>query len=125
MPVRFRSAWIIVAALLLSSCATAASMTTTNDTPVTPAQPARIIVKLRDARLLDATYNELRRQAEQAGAALSYVRALHDNVHLYAIGGAGPDAVARLVQRFGAHPNVVYVEPDRIMRHQAPRPDKQ
>lgn len=123
MPVRFRSAWI-VAALLLTSGATAAPVTAPSDSPATTAQPARIIVKVRDARLLDATYNDLRRQAERVGAALTYVRTLHDNVHLYAIGGAGPDAVARLVQRFGAHPNVEYVEPDRIMRHQAPHPEK-
>jgi len=123
VPVRFRSALIAIA-LFLSACATAAPMTTTNDSTPT-AQPARIIVKVRDARLLDATYNDLRRQAEQAGAALMYIRTLYENVHLYAIGGAGPDTFAQLLQQFGAHPNVVYVEPDRIMRHQSPRPDKQ
>lgn len=123
MPVRFRSAQILVA-LVLSACAVAAPpMTTTNDPPVT-APPARVIVKVRDARLLDATYNDLRRQAEQAGAALGHVRTLHDNVHLYAIDGASPDTFARLLRQFGAHPNIEYVEPDRIMRHQSPRPDR-
>lgn len=98
-------------------------MTTTNDPSA--ATPVRIIVKVRDARLLDATYTDLRRQAEQAGAALTYVRKLYDNVHLYAVAGADPNAVAQLLQQFGAHPNIEYAEPDRIMRHQSPRPDKQ
>ena len=100
-------------------------MTTTDDSPATTAQTARIVVKVRDARSLDATYNDLQQQARQAGATVTYVRTLYDNVHLYAIGGVGPDSIARLLQQFGAHPNVVYVEPDRIMRHQSPRPDKQ
>lgn len=123
MPVHLRSALVAIA-LLLSACAAAARMTTTNDSAPT-AQPARIIVKVREARLLDATYHYLRQQAEQAGATLTYVRTLYDNVHLYAIGGATPDAAAQLIQRFGAHSNVEYVEPDRIMRHQSPRPDEQ
>ena len=100
-------------------------MTTTDDSTATTAQTARIIVKVSDARSLVATYNDLQQLARQAGATVTYVRTLYDNVHLYAIGGAGPDTFARLLQQFGAHPNVVYVEPDRIMRHQSPRPDKQ
>lgn len=110
---------LVVAALLVTACVSAAR--TKNDCPAASPHAARIIIKVRDAQLLDQTYNDFRAEAREVCATVSYVRPLHGNVHLYEIRGADAEAVARLMQRFGAHSNVEYVEPDRIMRHQSPQ----
>lgn len=116
---------LVFAALLGAACAMAARTSATDDASASATPAARIIVKVRDARLLDATYTDLQRQARQAGATLAYLRTLHGDVHLYEINGADADTLAQLLQRIGAHANVEYAEPDRIMRHQSPRLKKQ
>lgn len=109
---------LVVAALLASACVSAAR-------PEGPdgatQQSARVIVKLRDVEPLNETYTDFEREARRSGATIKYVRALRGNVHLYEIAGADTETVAHLLRRLSAHPNVEYVEPDRIMRHQSPR----
>lgn len=109
-------------ALAISACTAAPSAT--GESSASP-QPARIIIKVRDAGSIEATYHDLQRQARQAGATIAYVRPLHNNVHLYQVTGADADSVALLLRQFATHANVEYVEPDRILRHQAPRAEKQ
>lgn len=113
-------------ALLPAACATAAAPTTAaSDPPPSAPPPERLIVKIRDATRMEETYQDLQRQAREAGATLEHVRTLYGNVHLYQIAGTDADTFALLLQRFAAHANVDYVEPDRVMRHQAPRIEKQ
>lgn len=108
---------------LVTACAAAPS--TTGDSPSSSPQAARIIIKVRDAGLIEPTYRDLQRQARQAGATITYVRPLYGNVHLYQVTDADADSVALLLRQFATHANVEYVEPDRILRHQAPRTEKQ
>lgn len=112
----FRMA-LVVAALLASACVSAARPEGTDGAT----QSARVIVKLRDVEPLNETYTDFEREARRSGATIKYVRALRGNVHLYEIAGADTETVAHLLRRLSAHPNVEYVEPDRIMRHQSPR----
>lgn len=107
---------------LVTACAAAPS--TTGDSP-SPSQAVRIIIKVRDAGSIEPTYRDLQRQARQAGATISYVRPLYGNVHLYQVTGTDADSVALLLRQFETHANVEYVEPDRILRHQVPRTEKQ
>lgn len=116
---------LVFAALLVAACAMAARTNPPDDSPASATHAARIIVKVRDARRLDTTYTDLQHQARQAGATLTYFRTLQGDVHMYEIHGADADTLAQLLQRFGAHANVEYAEPDRIMRHQPPRLKKQ
>lgn len=120
MPHLFRLT-LVIAALLVAACVGAGGTTANDDRSAPSAKAARIIVKVRDAGLLDQTYDDFRRVARDICATIAYVRTLQDNVHLYEITGADADTVERLMQRLGAHANVEYVEPDRIMRHQSPR----
>lgn len=96
-------------------------MTANDDCSAPSATTARIIVKVRDPRLLDQTFDDFGRAAREVCATIAHVRTLQGNVHLYDIAGADADTVERLMQRFGVHANVEYVEPDRIMRYQSPR----
>ncbi len=120
MPYLFRLA-LVIAATLVAACVSAGGTTTKDDCSAPSATAARIIVKMRDAGLLDQTEDDFRRAAREVCATIAYVRTLQGNVHLYEITGAEADTVERLMQRLGAHANVEYVEPDRIMRHQSPR----
>jgi len=120
VPYLFRLA-LVIAAMWVTACVSAGGTTATDDCSVPPATAARIIVKVRDAARLDRTFDDFRRAAREVCATITYVRTLQGNVHLYEITGADADTVERLMQRFGAHANVEYVEPDRIMRHQSPR----
>lgn len=111
---------VVVIALLASACATT-EPTNAADASSTAAPTIRIIVKVRDARALEATTRDLQRQARDAGGTIAYMRPSHGNVHLYELTGADAATVARLLQRFGAHTNVEYAEPERVLRHQSPR----
>ena len=112
---------VVVIALLASACATTERTNATDELPrATPT--TRIIVKVRDEQALAPTTLDLQRYARDAGGTIVYVRMLHGNVHLYELNGADADTVARLLRQFGAHANVEYAEPDRILRHQSPRP---
>ncbi len=120
MPYLFRLA-LVIAASLVTACVSAGGTTTNDDSSAPSAKATRIIVKVRDPMLLDQTFDDFRRAAREVCATIAHVRTLQGNVHLYEIAGADADTVERLMQRFGAHANVEYVEPDRIMRHQSPR----
>lgn len=79
----------------------------------------RLIVKLRDPQQAAPTFARLEQQAERRGLRLAVVRRSSDQVYIYEISGVGDDRDLRdYLAAVAADPNIDYVEPDRILRHQ-------
>lgn len=81
----------------------------------------RLIVKLRDPQQATPTFARLQQQAQRRGLQLAGIRQSNEYVYIYEISGVGDDRALRdYLAAVATDPNIDYVEPDRILRHQKP-----
>jgi hypothetical protein len=82
----------------------------------------RIIVKLRDTKAAGAAILQPARVAElsaSAGVALTHLRAMSGDAHVFRVQDARDSAaVGEVVRLLSQRPDVEYAEPDYPMRHQ-------
>ena len=79
----------------------------------------RIMIKFSSSILDPSAPAYVAGLSRDAGAALVYVRPMSGGTHVFVVEGmSSPDALTAAIKRLAQRSDVVYVEPDRIMRHQ-------
>ncbi len=80
---------------------------------------AQLIVKFRPAVAEPSAEAFVQTLSEDAGVRLVYVRAMSGGAHVFAVEGAvSRTQFDQIIRRLEARPDIVYVEEDRILRHQ-------
>lgn len=88
------------------------------DARSSPTPTARLIIKFRDPTIDPTRPGYLRQLASTAATTLIYIRPMSGQAHVLHAEGAAPDRLPGIVQRLSRHPDVEYVEQDRMLRHQ-------
>ena len=79
----------------------------------------RLIIKFKDGVRGPSSAAFVSKLSEDAGTALNYLRPISVGGHVFECRDVySMDALAEVIQRLTKRKDVVYVEPDRILRHQ-------
>ena len=80
---------------------------------------AHIIIKFRDDAIDPSRTDFVQGLAHDANAALVYVRPMSGGAHVFRVVNVSDTTqLTEVIQRLSKRPDVLYVEQDRIMRHQ-------
>ena len=123
---RYALAIAMLSVIALTACASAVTDADTQhqrqgDAAVeTPAGPqTRIIIKFRESTANVTQAGFMATLSRDAGVPLEYLRPMSGGAHvLRASRPLRADEIADAIKRLSSRPDVVYVEPDRMMRHQ-------
>ena len=119
MRLTFAGLWLLPL-VLVSSCEPVARKSAASPNAIV-GSAVRLIVKLRDPQQAAPTFARLQQQAQRRGLQLAGIRQSNEHVYIYEISGVGDDrALQEYLAAVGTDPNIDYVEPDRILRHQKP-----
>lgn len=111
--------WLLPLALV-GSCEPAARKSAASSNAIV-GSAVRLIVKLRDPQQATPTFTRLQQQAQRRGLRFGGIRQSNEHVYIYEISGVGDDRALRdYLAAVATDPNIDYVEPDRILRHQKP-----
>ncbi|MBN1614720.1 MAG: hypothetical protein JW950_09670 [Deltaproteobacteria bacterium] len=116
----------IIGLLIVSGCA-AAPGPLEGEPPgkqpvVQDMRTARVIIKFRDPGL-DASRSDIAESlSAHAGTNLAYLRSISVGAHVFYLEDVPDrDALTEIIRRLSERPDILYVEEDRIMRHQLER----
>ncbi|GMQ89996.1 MAG: hypothetical protein BMS9Abin10_0336 [Gammaproteobacteria bacterium] len=84
-----------------------------------PARSLRIIVKFNPVVTDPSAPAYVAALSRDAGATLVYLRPMSGGAHVFVVEGiSSADDLTAVIKRLGQRSDVIYVEADRIMRHQ-------
>ncbi len=115
----------VACVVLCLGCAPAETQTLTTEllpeaSAIAPMN-ARLIIKFRDSVRGPSTVAFVSKLSEDAGTALIYLRPTSVGGYVFACRDVyNSDELTKVIQRLTKRRNVVYVEQDRMMRHQTP-----
>jgi len=80
---------------------------------------AQIIIKFRDNITHPAEGNFIRQLSRYANAELTYLRPMSGGAHVFTVANV-PDeeALKEIIKRLSQRPEIIYIQQDRIIRHQ-------
>ncbi len=83
---------------------------------------ARLIIKFKDSVREPSTAAFVSKLSEDAGTTLTYLRPMSVGGHVFECRGIySPEELKKVVERLTRRKDVIYVEEDRMMRHQTPQ----
>jgi hypothetical protein len=77
----------------------------------------QLIIKFKDTKINPTRVDFLKQLSQDANATLQYLRPMSGGAHVFSVGNIR-DSVSAVIQRLSARPDILYVEPDNIIRHQ-------
>jgi hypothetical protein len=77
----------------------------------------QLIIKFKDTKINPTRVDFLKQLSQDADATLQYLRPMSGGTHVFSVGNIR-DSVSAVIQRLSARPDILYVEPDNIIRHQ-------
>ena len=81
--------------------------------------PPQLIIKFMDAVADPSRPEFVKTLSQDAGVGLVYLRPVSGGAHVFRVeSGAPPPVLAEAIKRLAARRDIVYVEPDRLLRHQ-------
>lgn len=91
----------------------------TQDVPTMIPMKARIIVKFTGVSTDPSKSAFVKKLSQSAGASLVYLRPISTGAHVFSVEGLStPEQLADVIKRLEQRSDVLYVEQDRILRHQ-------
>ena len=87
--------------------------------PVSRQKMAQIIIKFRQVDFDPSRINYVQELSGAAQTQIIYLRPMSGGAHVFRIIDASDNAkLTEVIKRLSARPEILYVEPDRIMQHQ-------
>ena len=114
--------WLLGLIFIVSCVATSNSTAGGNIQPQPQAAKlkiAQLIIKFRNADFDPSQGDYLQKLSRDIKATLVYLRPMSGGAHVFSLGNVSDTAqLATIIQQLSKRPDILYVEQDRIMKHQ-------